>query len=92
MSDVDENRIAQVLTDDFMRRIVRACKEPQTSAEIIQSLRESQRQMMDDNYWERIVGDNLRRLSSLGGLIFASGKWKSAKEWLDALDKYFGGT
>lgn len=88
MSDVD---IRNVLTNDTARFIVRTCKTPKTTSEIVSKLLEKERgSYLPRDYYERVVGDVLGTLENLKAITYSEGKWKTPETTLNVLMKYFG--
>jgi len=85
----DEDAIRTVLLTEINRRIIRFCKNPHTSAEIVNETTPAR--TSDPGYYETLVSNALRILENYGMISFADGKWVSSKISLQILDKYFGG-
>ena len=89
MSD-NEEATRVLLAEDVNRRIVRLCKNPRTTAEIIRHLT-PERPQYNAYYYETLVGNSLRVLEVSGLLSFSEGKWTASEQALAVLEKYFGG-
>jgi hypothetical protein len=88
-----EENIRLVLTDDIGREIVKFCKDPHTSSEIIDNmLRKLSSTSSNRVWWERVVSESLRRLESATAITYlVEGKWKITEEARTVLEKFFGG-
>jgi len=88
----DENEAIQailyVLKDEIMRIIIRYCKEPHSSSEIINKV--SAVKEADLHEYEAIVGDKLRTLEKAGAILYNQGVWRTNAITLGVLKKYFG--
>ena len=90
MNDEDEalQAILYVLRDEIMRMIIRYCKEPHSSSEII--VKVSAVKEADLHQYEAIVGDKLRTLEKAGAMSDNHGMWRTSAITLSVLKKYFG--
>ena len=87
-----EESVRSTLLDDNAREIVKFCKEPRTSSEIIDHMVKKQTSQTPRIYWERIVSDNLRRLEGVKAIEYVAGnRWKFTEEGKRVLEKFFGG-
>ena len=88
MSVDKEESYRSALLDETNRRIIRFCREPRTSGEIVNRITPSQ--TGQPLYYETLVSGSLKQLEKLGMIAFAEGKWKSEKTAIEVLEKYFG--
>jgi len=88
-----EESIRTVLTDDTGREIIKFCKEPHTSSEIIDHLlKKLSSESTNRMRWERVVSENLRKLENTKAITYlVEGKWKVTDEAKTVLEKFFGG-
>lgn len=87
-----EESVRSTLLEDDAREIVKFCKEPHTSLEIIDHMLRRQTSQVNRIYWERVVSDNLRRLESVKAIEYVLGnRWKFTEEGKRILEKFFGG-
>jgi hypothetical protein len=84
----DEETIRTLLLQDMNRRIIRFCKEPHTSQEIIDNV--TLARAKDPSYFETLASNSLRTLENRGMMSFTNGKWKSNEQALQVFTKYFG--
>jgi len=88
MNDVIET-IRSMLTDDTKRIIVRYCREPRSSSEIVNRVM-SVRRVEDHFLYERVIANDLKEMEEAGAISYSHEGWKTNEITVNILKKYFG--